>query len=341
MSITRAQVLVKILRSHISPFDKVGFLKQCSDVFNFAHAPAPHSDPSWDAFKGAEVLESLLIIGSTLNLRDVGPVEPSPDAIPLPYGTTILAFYFEDRHVDNERMERVLEPHTTETIIRRSLDLFKIEALGADSMLVGAIHFLLAVSQSQRMRRPLVEGGVHMYMIQRYWGWIASKKHSEEDMCMCARAIAIATKSLLRALEGDEHIELKARMISEMVRQAEFVFLLGRTLLSKTSFASVSGAVCHIGHCIAEAFSDDADFMNTDMKQAYMHCYRCLEDFMYSAPHKQDDQKGRTSLYEHEKEQPDFTPAIQGWKEFGKELGFDHDKFVAEEIERKKKEMGG
>lgn len=81
--------------------------------------------------------------------------------------------------------------------------------------------------------------------------------------------------------------------------------------------------------------------MNADMKPAYMHCFKCLEDFMYSAPHKQDDQKGRAFPYEPDKDQPDFTSAIEGWKEFGKILGFDREKIQAEDIERRKKEMGG
>lgn len=80
--------------------------------------------------------------------------------------------------------------------------------------------------------------------------------------------------------------------------------------------------------------------MDSDMKTTYMHCFKCLDDFMYSAPHK-DENRGKSPLYEPDKEQPDFTPAIQGWKEFGKLLGFDREKILAEEAERRKTEMQG
>ncbi|KIO32226.1 hypothetical protein M407DRAFT_18796 [Tulasnella calospora MUT 4182] len=443
---TRAQILVKILRGHVSVSDKTLVIKQCGDVFHFARITEPVDDDSWEAFRDAEVLDSLLEISSTLDLIDVAAItlleavlrhlrtvflnpitttmicshprmnaillkympqiiastydalqtsnipedaqsasiresaltivgallmsstfkedetflksldkdyvlqilfetyiisKPMPEAIPLKYGTAILSSYFKDGNFDNEAIERVLEHHTAEKIAQRSLDLFKIDLLSMDSMLSGALHFLLSVNHSPKMHRPLVEAGVHLSMIQRYWRWIASKRRSEEEMCSFARAMATATNSFLRALEGDEHIELKNRVISQMVRQAEFMFVLGRTLLSKISFESASNDVLYIGRCIAEAVSGDTDFMNEEMKLAYMHCFRCLEDFIYSAPHKQDDQKGRSFLYESDKDQPDFTPAIQGWKEFGKLLGFDREQIQAEEFEKRKKEIDG
>ncbi|KAG9050728.1 hypothetical protein FS837_003066, partial [Tulasnella sp. UAMH 9824] len=412
----RAQILVKLLKSHISTSDKAAFLKQCGDVFNFARAAEPSNDDGWEAFRDAEVLESLLVIASTLDLRDVAAItlleavlihlrtvfldsnttalicshprmkaallnhmpqiiasthdalqnshipedaqpasmresaltiagallmtptfkedepflqsldkdyvlyilfetyiisEPTPDAIPLAYGTSILSSYFKTGDFNNEAIGRVLEHHTPESIARRSLDLFEIDALGLDSMLWGAMYFMLSVNHSPKMHRPLAEAGVHIAMIQRYWRWIASKRRTEEDMCSLARTVATATNSFLRTLEGDEYVELKKLVISQMVRQAEFMFVLGRTLLGKTSFESASGDVLYIGNCIKEAVEGDTDFMNDDMKPAYMHCFRCLEDFMYSAPHKQDDQKGRSFPYEPDKDQPDFTSAIE------------------------------
>ncbi|KAG8940856.1 hypothetical protein FRC00_012745 [Tulasnella sp. 408] len=70
----RAQILVKVLKSHISTSDKAAFLKQCGDVFNFARAAEPANDDGWEAFRDAEVLDSLLVIASTLDLRDVAAI---------------------------------------------------------------------------------------------------------------------------------------------------------------------------------------------------------------------------------------------------------------------------
>ncbi|KAG8950491.1 hypothetical protein FRC04_007506 [Tulasnella sp. 424] len=257
--------------------------------------------------------------------------EPTPDAIHLGYGTTILTSYFKNGVFDNTAIDEILEHHTTEDVARRCLELFESESLSLDSPPFGSMHFMLCANHSPKMHRPLVEAGALGLITEMYWRWVALKRRNEEDMCLYARAMTRVVTLLLRSLEGEEYTGLKNRVVSEMVRQTELILFLGRTLLGR-SFESASGDVLYIGRCIADAISNDRHLMDSDIKAAWMHCFKCLDDFIlvYPAPYK-DNHEGGSPLYEPDKEpQPDFKPAIQGWKDFGELLGFDRAKILAE-----------
>ncbi|KAG8956345.1 hypothetical protein FRC04_004425 [Tulasnella sp. 424] len=352
--------MAKLISSH--PRMKAALLNHMPHVVATAHRASPTARSSEDTQLASIRMSTLIVIGALLKteafkddeefLRSLDrekvlsvlletyiTSQPIPDAIQLGYGTTILSSYLRDGVFDNTAIEGILEHHTTEDVARRCLELFASDTLSVDPMSFGPIHIMLCANHSPKMHRPLIEAGAHKLTIERYWRWIASKKRNEEDMCSSARDMATAINSLLRSLEGKEYTDLKNRVVKEM-DPTELMLLLGRTLLGKTSFESTSGDVLSIGRCIADALSNDRKFMDSDMKTAYMHCCKCLDDFMYSAPHK-DENRGKSPSYEPDKEQPDFTPAIQGWKEFGKLLGFDREKILAEEAERRKAEMQG
>ncbi|KAG8975187.1 hypothetical protein FRC05_006355 [Tulasnella sp. 425] len=115
--------------------------------------------------------------------------EPTPDAIHLGYGTTILTSYFKNGVFDNTAIDEILEHHTTEDVARRCLELFESESLSLDSPPFGSMHFMLCANHSPKMHRPLVEAGALGLITEMYWRWVALKRRNEEDMCLYARAM--------------------------------------------------------------------------------------------------------------------------------------------------------
>lgn len=78
---SQAHLLVKLLKSSISTAEKAAILPKFGQIFSFAQLAKPGDDQNWEAFRDAEVLDSLLLLVSNI---DANPVRPLPLRPELP-----------------------------------------------------------------------------------------------------------------------------------------------------------------------------------------------------------------------------------------------------------------
>lgn len=76
---SQAQLLVKLLKSPVSTAEKVPFLLKFGHIFSFAQLPKPGDDQNWEAFRDAEVLDSLLLLVPNIDANDVRPLPLRPE----------------------------------------------------------------------------------------------------------------------------------------------------------------------------------------------------------------------------------------------------------------------
>ncbi|KAG8998839.1 hypothetical protein FRB90_012221 [Tulasnella sp. 427] len=113
--------------------------------------------------------------------------------LPALSGTRVLSAYFKDGDFRNEAIHEILQHSAPEAIAQRCCELFERNELSREPMFLGAIHFMLGVADSTKMRRPLIEAKVHLAMVKRYWRWVGERIRHEEELCLFARSVIAAT----------------------------------------------------------------------------------------------------------------------------------------------------